>query len=137
MTSSPGRPVDRRRRPRRRRKVDAVVPSYANGTWSRMDSAVYYGGTPGRRTDRGAASWSKPLSSEGLAAHRAASRPPSPTSTGRPPPISSSPSAGFWEYRAARPSPASRIYPGRVDGFSRDRYTDIGQRAPPMSPPPT
>lgn len=110
-------------------RMDAVVPNYTNGTWSRMDSFVYYGGPTGARArDPRAVGWGFPpfVRKVTLPTQAAQSAAVGDINRDGFPDIVFALSAGFWEYRvgvAARPP--SRIYWGAKDGFDRGRATDI------------
>ncbi|MGH9159812.1 MAG: FG-GAP repeat domain-containing protein [Vicinamibacteraceae bacterium] len=109
--------------------VDAVVPNYANGTWSSMDSFVYFS-DPDEAKERGADSkqWTNyPFAEkQTLPTEAAQSAAVGDLDEDGHPDILFALSAGFWEYRggSALASP-SRIFWGGPDGYARDRHTDI------------
>lgn len=110
-------------------QLDAVIPNYTNGTWSKMDSYVYYGGInelknrPASSKEWGAFPFARKISLPTVAAQRAAV---ADLNRDGYPDIIFALSAGFWEYRggAALASP-SRIFWGAKNGYDRKRYTDI------------
>ncbi|MBI4606497.1 MAG: VCBS repeat-containing protein [Planctomycetes bacterium] len=110
-------------------KTDAIVPSYANGTWSKMPSAIYYGDPQEvKRRDPSSTQWgnypfARKVSLPTEAAQQAAA---GDLNVDGHPDIVFALSAGFWEYRggSALASP-SRIFWGSKDGYSLDRFTDI------------
>jgi hypothetical protein len=113
-------------------KTDVVVPSYANGTWSKMESSVYYGDPQEakRRIEHGADSkqWTnypfvKKVSLPTEAAQQAAV---ADLNRDGYPDIVFALSAGFWDYRGgnALASP-SRIFWNSKDGFDPKHSTDL------------
>ncbi|MBI4582558.1 MAG: VCBS repeat-containing protein [Planctomycetes bacterium] len=109
--------------------TDAIVPSYANGTWSKMPSAVYYGGAREvKQRDPNSTEWTnypfaKKVSLPTEAAQQAAV---DDLNKDGYPDIVFALSAGFWEYRGknALASP-SRIFWGSKDGYNCDNFTDL------------
>jgi hypothetical protein len=110
-------------------KTDVVVPSYANGTWSKMPSAVYYG-DPQEVKQRGPSStewgnypFARKVTLPTEAAQQAAV---GDLNKDGHPDIVFALSAGFWEYRGggALASP-SRIFWGSGDGYRSDKFTDL------------
>ena len=103
-------------------KLDAVVPNYANGTWSNMDSCVYYQAAGAGRT------WDNPpfRRKVGLPTQAAQNAAVADLNRDDYPDLVFALSAGFWEYRggSALASP-SRIFWGSKEGFARDRFTDL------------
>jgi hypothetical protein len=109
--------------------TDVVCPSYANGTWTRMQSCVYYG-DPKLAKKRGADAkdWTnypfvRKVSLPTEAAQQAAV---ADLNKDGYPDIVFALSAGFWEYRGgnALASP-SRIFWNSKDGFDPKKYTDL------------
>ncbi|MEZ5275109.1 MAG: VCBS repeat-containing protein [Opitutaceae bacterium] len=104
--------------------IDLVVANYSNGTWTSMDSAIYWGG----ERDPSAmdvADWVSPP-------FRGKSMLPTKNAQGviqadlnrdGYPEIVFAMSAGFWEYRGTGPVPGSRIYWNRQGRFARDDFT--------------
>ncbi|NOY60372.1 MAG: VCBS repeat-containing protein, partial [Calditrichaeota bacterium] len=109
-------------------KMDLVVANYSNGTWTKMDSYVYYGGLE-KNYQPAPGEW---------AFYPFKSRTPLPGSNAQKPAIGDfnndgykdivfAFSGGYWEYRDKNKSgySPSRIYWGSEQGFSRDNYTNI------------
>jgi len=110
-------------------KTDAIVPSYANGTWSKMPSAVYYGDPREvEQRDPSSTQWGNyPFAMKvSLPTEAAQQAVAGDLNKDGQPDIVFALSAGFWEYRGgtALASP-SRIFWGSKNGYSRDQYTDI------------
>src|SRR5262245_14423641 len=110
-------------------KTDAVIPSYANGTWSKMPSAVYYGGPQEvKQRDPGSKEWSNYPFARKVTLPTEAAQQAAVGDLNRDgyPDLVFALSAGFWEYRggSALASP-SRIFWGSRDGYGRDRFTDL------------
>ena len=110
-------------------KTDLVVANYSNGTWTNMDSYVYYGGLKDRNHKNIPGKW---------AFYPFKSRVALPGSNAQKPAIGDfnkdgykdivfAFSCGYWEYRAKgkKECPQSRIYWGSKNGFKRNNYTDI------------
>ena len=108
-------------------KIDLAVANYSNGTWTSMDSAVYWGDTkPGIPAPAG----------EWLAApFRGKTMLPTRNAQGVVnadlnrdgyPELIFALSAGFWEYRGTAEVPKSRIYWNRHGKFSPTDLTELG-----------
>lgn len=110
-------------------KVDLVVANYSNGTWTNMDSYVYYGGLNDRNCKNVSGKW---------AFYPFKSRVALPSSNAQKAAIGDfnkdgykdivfAFSGGYWEYRSKdkKGSLPSRIYWGGRNGFKRDNYTNI------------
>ncbi|HEV2294784.1 MAG TPA: VCBS repeat-containing protein [Tepidisphaeraceae bacterium] len=110
-------------------KTDAVIPNYANGTWSKMDSFVYFGDPEGvKNPDQDSARWTNyPFGSkQTLPTEAAQSAAVGDLDSDGYPDIVFALSAGFWEYRGGSTlASPSRIFWGGAEGYARDRYTDI------------
>ncbi|WP_428938597.1 FG-GAP repeat domain-containing protein [Fontivita pretiosa] len=118
--------------------MDLVVANYANGTWSKMPSAVYYGAAAGTAAhNNGSSSSAAKLPGQPWPNAPFATKIALPTEAAQSaavgdlnrdgyPDIVFAQSAGFWEYRGggALASP-SRIYWGSASGYSPDRFLDI------------
>ena len=109
-------------------KMDLVVANYSNGTWTNMDSYVYYGGLE-KNHQAAAGEW---------AFYPFKSRVALPGSNAQKSVIGDfnkdgykdivfAFSGGYWEYRSKdkKGSLPSRIYWGARNGFKRDNYTNI------------
>jgi hypothetical protein len=107
-------------------RMDLVVPNYANGTWTKMPSAVYYG-AGGANTGPGEA-WNITPFARKISLPTDAAQGAAVADLNRDgfPDIIYAQSAGFWEYRGgnALASP-SRIYWGSKSGYSKDNFLDI------------
>jgi len=102
--------------------MDAVIPNYTNGTWSDMDSAVYYGGKAAPGT------WSAPPFSRKIQLPTRAAQQAAVGDLNRDgyPDIVFALSAGFWEYRGGKPlATPSRIYWGSKNGYDPKNYADV------------
>jgi len=110
-------------------KMDLVVANYSNGTWTNMDSYVYYGGLKDRNHKNVSGEW---------AFYPFKSRVALPGSNAQKSAIGDfnkdgykdivfAFSGGYWEYRSKdkKGYSPSRIYWGRRNGFKRDNYTNI------------
>jgi hypothetical protein len=107
--------------------IDLVSANYSNGTWTSMDSAIYWGATKTAGARAGADTWT-------AGPFRGRTFLPSQNAQGVAiadlnrdgfPEIIFAFSAGFWEYRGnAKPAP-SRIYWNQRGAFSRERFTDL------------
>ena len=109
-------------------RMDLVVVNYANGSWTDMPSAIYYGGASGDAPAAGAEPWDmQPFNSRILLPTKAAQNAAVGDLNGDGyPDIVFAQSGGYWEYRHADEfqSP-SRIYWGSPDGFSPENFTDL------------
>jgi hypothetical protein len=107
-------------------RLDAVMPSYTNGTWSRMDSCVYYGAAEPAPGPSSRQPFGRKVALPTIAAQKAAV---GDLNRDGWPDIAFAQSAGFWEYRGGSGAGAlaspSRIFWGSPAGFGRDRLTDI------------
>jgi len=109
-------------------KMDLVVPNYSNGTWTNMDSFIYYGGLEKSDTVKngewGFYPFKKRLSLKSSAAQNAAV---GDFNKDGYKDIVFAFSSGFWEYRDKNKtgSSYSRIYWGRKNGYSNKNYTNI------------
>ncbi|MBM3853297.1 MAG: VCBS repeat-containing protein, partial [Verrucomicrobia bacterium] len=109
-------------------RADLVSANYSNGTWTSMDSAIYWGkGTDGPASRGVTDAWE-------AGPFRGRTLLPSQNAQGVAiadlnrdgyPEIIFAFSAGFWEYRGnAKPAP-SRIYWNQGGVFARDKYTEL------------
>lgn len=105
-------------------QIDAVIPNYTNGTWSKMDSAIYYGGAPVAD-----AAWSVPPFARrlGLPTEAAQNAAAGDLNKDGHVDVVFALSAGFWEYRGSAKSleSPSRIFWGSKDGFARENWHDL------------
>ena len=107
-------------------RIDLAVANYSNGTWTSMDSAIYWG-----------ANWNEPeQEASGWSAYPFVGKTMLPSENAQGvvnadlnrdgyPDIVFAMSAGFWEYRGAGPVPGSRIYWNRHGKFSRTDFTPL------------
>ncbi|MDO8587561.1 MAG: VCBS repeat-containing protein [Armatimonadota bacterium] len=112
--------------------MDAVVPNYTNGTWSKMDSYVYYGGLAElKKRDPQSTAWGFPPFARkvSLPTEAAQSAAIADLNNDGYKDIVFALSAGFWEYRGNRSGDSlespSRIFWGSKAGFSRENYMDL------------
>jgi hypothetical protein len=108
-------------------KTDLVVANYANGTWSKMPSFVYYG-AGGTASGLGKPWDVKPFAQKTVLPTEAAQAAAiGDLNKDGHPDIVFAQSAGFWEYRGqanALASP-SRIYWGSKEGYSPEKFLDV------------
>jgi len=110
-------------------EMDLVVANYSNGTWTEMESFVYYGGLKNRNYQKGTGEW---------AFYPFKKRITLPSANAQKPAIGDfnndgykdivfAFSGGFWEYRDKnnKDLSPSRIYWGSKNGFERDQFTNI------------
>ena len=108
--------------------MDLVVPNYSNGTWTNMDSFIYYGGLS-KNYKKKPGEWAfypfkKRVSLKSSAAQNAAV---ADLNKDGYKDIIFAFSSGYWEYRNknSKGSSYSRIYWGSKNGYSSDNYTNI------------
>lgn len=110
-------------------EMDLVVANYSNGTWTEMESFVYYGGLKDRNYRRAPGEW---------AFYPFKQRITLPSANAQKPAIGDfnkdgykdivfAFSGGFWEYRdkEKKDLSPSRIYWGSQNGFDRERFAAI------------
>ena len=104
--------------------IDLAVANYSNGTWTSMDSAVYWGGNRAP-SDLDDAGWTAPpfQGKSMLPSKNAQGVIQADLNRDGFPEIVFAMSAGFWEYRGAGPVPGSRVYWNRAGRFSRDDFS--------------
>jgi hypothetical protein len=111
-------------------KLDAVAPNYANGTWTKMGTFVYYAGDENSpQPVKDAQKWNNPPYAwkQVLPSDAAQNAAVGDLNKDGFPDIVVALSSGFWEYRgSAQPllSP-SRIFWGSKDGYSPNSSLDI------------
>lgn len=107
-------------------RVDLAVANYSNGTWTSMDSAVYWGGgdTSGAAS---AGEWSAfPFRGKTMLPSRnAQSVINADLNRDGYPDLVFALSAGFWEYRGTGGVPKSRIYWNRRGAFSPGDFVEL------------
>ncbi len=111
-------------------ELDLVVANYSNGTWTEMDSYVYYGGLKDRNYQRKPGEWAfypfrKRVSLPTYSAQGVAI---GDFNRDGYPDIVFAFSPGFWEYRSRKEPPPSRIYWNSATGFARENFTTIETR---------
>ena len=111
-------------------EMDLVVANYSNGTWTSMDSYVYYGGLKDKDYQPQKDEW---------AFYPFKKRVPLPSSSAQKAAIGDfnndgykdivfAFSGGFWEYRSQEGYSPSRIYWNSRDGFDRAKFNNIMTR---------
>ncbi len=113
-------------------EMDLVVANYSNGTWTEMESFVYYGGLKDRNYQKQLGEWAFFPFKERITL---------PSSNAQKPAIGDfnndgykdivfAFSGGFWEYRDKNKQDLSpsRIYWGSENGFDREQFTHIMTR---------
>ena len=107
-------------------KLDLVVANYSNGTWTEMESFVYYGGDSSKYNEN---NWffypfNKRVELPGSNTQKAAI---GDLNNDGFKDIVFAFSGGFWEYRDKNRQELSpsRIYWGSVEGFSKDNFENI------------
>jgi len=112
--------------------LDLVVANYSNGTWTSMDSAVYWGGMQRPNETLAPGIWGVyPFKGKTeLPAQNTQSVALGDLNRDGHTDIVFAFSAGFWEYRGepVEDETPSRIYWNSSDGFDPGRFTEIGTR---------
>jgi len=110
-------------------KTDLVVANYSNGTWTEMESFIYYNSLPGKNSDQKSDDWNfDPFNSRELL----------PSSNAQKAAIADlnqdgykdivfAFSGGFWEYRdkSKEGFSPSRIYWNSKSGFDPEKFSNI------------
>jgi len=110
-------------------KIDLAVANFSNGTWTSMDSAIYWG-DPGPDSDSNTSLWSS---------HRFKGRTSLPSDNAQGitsadlnqdgyPDVIFAMSSGFWEYRGTAGESPSRIYWNRNGEFTASDFTELATR---------
>ncbi len=108
--------------------MDLVVPNYSNGTWTNMDSFIYYGGlSKDHKKKKGEWAFYPFKKRVALKSSAAQNAVVGDFNKDGYKDIAFAFSSGFWEYRnkSAKGSSYSRIYWGGQNGFSNDHFTNI------------
>jgi hypothetical protein len=108
-------------------KIDLAVANYSNGTWTNMDSAVYWGDNkPGLPAQPG--EWLAPpfRGKTMLPTRNAQGVINADLNRDGYPELIFALSAGFWEYRGTAGIPKSRIYWNRQGKFSPTDFAELG-----------
>jgi hypothetical protein len=111
-------------------EMDLVVANYSNGTWTSMDSYVYYGGLEDKNYQAQKDEWAfypfkKRISLPSSNAQKAAI---GDFNKDGYKDIVFAFSGGFWEYRSKEGYSPSRIYWNSQDGFDRENLSNIMTR---------
>ncbi|MBN2357786.1 VCBS repeat-containing protein [candidate division KSB1 bacterium] len=110
-------------------EMDLVVANYSNGTWTEMESFVYYGGLKDRNAQKAPAEWAfYPFNKRVKLPGANAQKPAVADLNGDGyKDIVFAFSGGFWEYRdkSKKDLSPSRIYWGSKDGFDAKHYENI------------
>ncbi|MEJ2618250.1 MAG: VCBS repeat-containing protein, partial [Ignavibacteriaceae bacterium] len=108
--------------------IDLVVANYSNGTWTGMDSYIYYGGLD-KNYKRKNGEWAfypfkKRIALKSSAAQNAAV---ADFNKDGYKDVAFAFSSGFWEYRDKnqKGSSYSRIYWGGINGYGNNNFTNI------------
>jgi hypothetical protein len=111
-------------------EMDLVVANYSNGTWTDMDSYVYYGGLKRHGGTGETDDWAFYPFQRRLALPGSNAQKPAVGDFNRDgfPDIVFAFSGGFWEYRSSEGYSPSRIYWGGPDDFDRTRFSHIMTR---------
>ncbi len=107
-------------------RTDLVVPNYSNGTWTKMDSAVYWGGDAQHRHGEDS-KWNAPpfFGKTMLRSKNAQGATIADLNRDGFPEIVFAFSTGYWEYRAKAERIPARVYWNRKGTFGRDDFTDL------------
>jgi hypothetical protein len=111
-------------------EMDLVVANYSNGTWTSMDSYVYYGGLKDKNYQAQKEEWAFYPFKERISL---------PSSNAQKAAIGDfnkdgykdivfAFSGGFWEYRSEEGYSPSRIYWNSQEGFDRENFSNIMTR---------
>ena len=113
-------------------EMDLVVANYSNGTWTEMDSYVYYGGLNDRDYKAKKDEWAFYPFNEKITLPGKNAQKPAVGDFNRDgyKDIVFAFSGGFWEYRSKDDpgTSASRIYWGAEDGFNQENFSNIMTR---------
>ncbi len=110
-------------------EMDLVVANYSNGTWTEMDSFVYYGGLKDRNYRKAPGEWAFYPFKERITLPSANAQKPAIGDFDKDgcKDIVFAFSGGFWEYRDKNKKDLSpsRVYWGSRTGFDRGRFTNL------------
>ncbi|MCI0493591.1 VCBS repeat-containing protein, partial [candidate division KSB1 bacterium] len=110
-------------------EMDLVVANYSNGTWTEMESFVYYGGLKDRHYQKAPGEWAFYPFKERITLPSANAQKPAIGDFNNDgyKDIVFAFSGGFWEYRNKnkRDLSPSRIYWGSKAGFDQIQFTNI------------
>ncbi len=113
-------------------EMDLVVANYSNGTWTEMESFVYYGGLKDRHYRKKPGEWAFFPFKERITLPSANAQKPAIGDFNNDgyKDIVFAFSGGFWEYRDKNKTDLSpsRIYWGSKNGFDPANFADIGTR---------
>lgn len=107
--------------------ADLVVANYSNGTWTSMDSAIYWGRRTGAGSEPPSEGWASApfFGKTSLPSQSAQGLKIADLNNDGNPEVIFAYSAGFWEYRGnSKPMPA-RIFWNRAGIFARDDFTEL------------
>lgn len=110
-------------------EIDLVVANYSNGTWTEMESFVYYGGLKDRHYQKAPGEWAFYPFKERITLPSANAQKPAVGDFNNDgyKDIVFAFSGGFWEYRDKNKTDLSpsRIYWCSSAGFNREQFTNI------------
>ncbi len=106
-------------------RTDLAVANYSNGTWTSMDSAVYWGGDGTGQAQAGGWAAGPFQGKTMLPSRNAQGVINADLNRDGYPELVFAMSAGFWEYRGTGGVPNSRIYWNRRGAFSRDDFVEL------------
>ena len=110
-------------------QMDLVVANYSNGTWTEMESFVYYGGLKNRDYQKSPAEWAFYPFKKRITLPGANAQKPAIADLNKDgyKDIVFAFSGGFWEYRdkTKKDLSPSRIYWGGAQGFTPDHFSYI------------
>ena len=110
--------------------TDLVVANYSNGTWTSMDSAVYWGGLINPNNRIGREEWEAYpfVGKTNLPAQNTQGVAIGDFNNDGLPDIVFAFSGGFWEYRGTAGESPSRIYWNVGGDFDQEKFTELGTK---------